>query len=81
MLLQALQTPGLLPDRHWLALQAMLDTSSHVYPLEVPLQLPVRRWPVGQFMLLHAEHAVFEAPVQPPLLYWSDAHAAQAEHV
>ena len=43
MLLQALQTPGLLPDRHSLVLQATLEMSSHVYPLDVPLQLPMRR--------------------------------------
>jgi hypothetical protein len=40
---QGLQTPGLLPDRHWLGLQATLEINSHVYPLDVPLQLPVRR--------------------------------------
>ena len=40
---QGLQTPGLLPDRHWLGLQATLEINSHLYPLDVPLQLPVRR--------------------------------------
>ena len=43
MLLQALQTPGLLPDRHWLVSQATLEMSSHRYPLDVPLHVPVRR--------------------------------------
>ena len=43
MFWQGLQTPGVLPDRHWLVLQATLETSSHVYRLDVPLQLPARR--------------------------------------
>ena len=43
MLKQAVQVPGLLPDRHWLVLQATLERSSQLYPLDVPVQVPVRR--------------------------------------
>ena len=75
---QALQTPGLLPDRQWLVLQATLEKGSHLYPLDVPLQLPVRCWPVGHVVLLQAEHAVLEAPEHPALWYWPDAHVSQA---
>ena len=53
----------------------------HWNPFVVPLQDPLRYFPLAQFAWEHAEQAVFEVPVQPPLLYWPDGHAAQAEHV
>ena len=43
MLSQGVHVPGLLPKRHSLVLQATLEISSHWYPLNVPLHVPVRR--------------------------------------
>ena len=68
MLSQGWHVPGLLPDRHSLVLQAMLLISSHWYPLVVPLQVPVRRCPVGHVTLSHALHVkLLVVPLQEPL--------------
>ena len=46
----------------------------------VPLQDPMRYFPLAQFKLLHAAQAVFEVPVQPPDLYLPASHDAHVLH-
>ena len=46
----------------------------------VPLQLPPRYLPLAQFELAQVEHAVLDAPEQPPLLYLPVSQVAQTEH-
>ena len=52
----------------------------HWNPFVVPLQDPLRYFPLAQFTLEHVEHAVFEEPEHPPLLYLPDAHEAHLLH-
>ena len=42
---------------------------------------PVRYFPVAQLLLEQAEHAVLDAPEQPPLLYSPVPQVAQVLHV
>ena len=77
---QGVHVPGLAPTRYWLAVQTMFGTSTHRYPLVVPLHEPERRWPLAHLRLAQVVHAVSDVPEHTPLVYLPAVQVAQALH-